>query len=738
MEDIKIRQSQAINAYGVGSIVDFPSLSVIILSPDAQVWGPNGTETDKTSWGIKYPRNYPKIDVLNRFEDKRLSQLLGVDYFVIPPFESKKIKGQTGIYKEAFPSISSIRFPGTLVCPNCKTIHFVTRLEINDNHKTSDNEPYTCGISGCNNAKLFPTRFIIATSYGHIDDFPWDWFCHKDPDKRANRNSCGSNSNFKNLKLENGDTASIGDMHVRCIVCDAKKSLGSIFSQEATFMDPNDPYLFDRDENGVERRINILAQPWKGKKRNTAQNLNEYKMDWNPYSKPRKSLWKNLLLNSTTKLEQKKYYPVTLQRGAGNIYFSVNHRGICLPVNTQGNNVNNDSRILSDAKQIIETITSSGVINDPIEDLDYPAIANIVLNFLKTNKEISVSYGDDRIMRFIDTITASLVIQNNENIMDISLQTRTEEYECFLKEQKEDLSNIEWYKSEILDATALSFPTLNKFISKVVLLHKFKQLNIQVGFTRVRPLAIDELKFAKSNLDATDYAEERRRMVDVRTHPEITKWLPAVEVKGEGIFLTFKEEIINAWYNANRDWIDNRLNILQNNYRSSLLKFGAINDAQDAPLINYRFVLLHTLSHLLIEALAQDSGYGATSLSEIIYCDPHNPATGINTMNGILIHTSTSDAEGTLGGLVNMGRPESLEEVFRLALSKAQWCSSDPICIETKSGQGFMGLNMSACYACCLLPETSCENMNKFLDRALLVGDLENPDKGFFRHLGYI
>jgi hypothetical protein len=136
-------------------------------------------------------------------------------------------------------------------------------------------------------------------------------------------------------------------------------------------------------------------------------------------------------------------------------------------------------------------------------------------------------------------------------------------------------------------------------------------------------------------------------------------------------------------------------------------------------------MLLHTLSHLLVEALSNDSGYGSSALSEIIYCDNGNDGL---TMNGILIYTSTSDAEGTLGGLVNFGKPGKLEEIFRHAFEKAQWCSSDPICIESHQGQGFMGLNLAAC---CMLPETCCENMNRFLDRALLVGSLNQPECGF-------
>jgi hypothetical protein len=115
-----------------------------------------------------------------------------------------------------------------------------------------------------------------------------------------------------------------------------------------------------------------------------------------------------------------------------------------------------------------------------------------------------------------------------------------------------------------------------------------------------------------------------------------------------------------------------------------------------------------------MEQLAMDSGYTLSSLSEIIYHNHHE------NMNGFMIYTSTSDAEGTLGGLVEKGILENFQGIISKAIDKAKWCSSDPLCIDSQ-GQGFMNTNMAACYACALLPETCCENMNQFLDRKLVL-----------------
>jgi hypothetical protein len=147
-------------------------------------------------------------------------------------------------------------------------------------------------------------------------------------------------------------------------------------------------------------------------------------------------------------------------------------------------------------------------------------------------------------------------------------------------------------------------------------------------------------------------------------------------------------------------------------------------------------VLLHTLAHLLINQLSFDCGYGSASLRERIYCDAEHPE---RPMNGLLIYTASGDSEGTMGGLVRQGQPGRLENALTRALRQATWCSSDPICTES-TGQGPDSCNLAACHSCALLPETSCEEGNRLLDRALVVGTAEQPALGLFgphayRHL---
>jgi hypothetical protein len=139
-----------------------------------------------------------------------------------------------------------------------------------------------------------------------------------------------------------------------------------------------------------------------------------------------------------------------------------------------------------------------------------------------------------------------------------------------------------------------------------------------------------------------------------------------------------------------------------------------------------KFTLLHTFSHLLINQLVYDCGYGSASLRERIYA-----ADDENNMSGILIYTAAGDSEGTMGGLVRMGQAGYLEATMARALDKARWCSTDPVCIESR-GQGPDNCNLAACHSCALVPETSCEEQNRMLDRGVVVGTLDQLDTGFF------
>ena len=203
-----------------------------------------------------------------------------------------------------------------------------------------------------------------------------------------------------------------------------------------------------------------------------------------------------------------------------------------------------------------------------------------------------------------------------------------------------------------------------------------------------------------------------------------TRWYPAYEVRGEGIFIEFNEKDIETWIAQNPE-VTERAKHINDNYSSSFL--GRNHPRNITP----KFLMLHTLSHLLISQLSFECGYSIASLSERIYCSEQVDG---KTMSGIFIYTASGDSEGTLGGLVRQGRADAFPKLLRKAITSAKTCSNDPVCILSR-GQGRDSLNLAACHACALLPETCCEERNAFLDRGVLVGTYDNPHIGFWDEL---
>jgi hypothetical protein len=202
------------------------------------------------------------------------------------------------------------------------------------------------------------------------------------------------------------------------------------------------------------------------------------------------------------------------------------------------------------------------------------------------------------------------------------------------------------------------------------------------------------------------------------------RWLPAMEVRGEGVFLRLSEERLGIWEKAPA--VAARAERIRTAHQRVLEQRA--DDPSRAVLspATPRMVLLHTLAHVLVNEWSLESGYPAASLRERLYA--------ADDMAGVLVYTATSDSAGSLGGLVAQGEPELLDRTVRSAMRRAEWCSADPLCMEAETS-GTSGTNLAACHACVMLPETSCEHNNIILDRGLLVGTPDNPDLGFFAHI---
>jgi hypothetical protein len=248
-------------------------------------------------------------------------------------------------------------------------------------------------------------------------------------------------------------------------------------------------------------------------------------------------------------------------------------------------------------------------------------------------------------------------------------------------------------------------------IAGVVLAERLREVNALVGFTRL-----------KSAAEFNPLEAKQRRVPLSSTSPT---WVPATEVRGEGVFLRFDLGRLGSWVDGQgpKDRSD-RLLAAHRAWRQA----RGLEPAED----NFPgevYVLLHSLSHVLMREVALECGYNAASIRERIYASrPDEPL----EMAGLLVYTAAPDSEGTLGGLVSLGKPEELARLLERALRHAELCASDPLCSEHDPSRDGT-LHGAACHACLFAPETSCEIGNRYLDRALIVPTFRIEDSALFR-----
>jgi hypothetical protein len=234
-----------------------------------------------------------------------------------------------------------------------------------------------------------------------------------------------------------------------------------------------------------------------------------------------------------------------------------------------------------------------------------------------------------------------------------------------------------------------------RLLDQVVQLPRLREVRALLGFTRI-------------------LGPQRQDLQPINTLPLTVgppQWIPAVEQRGEGVFLQFHEDQVAAWETTVND--HPRVEAIRSAYQRWCVKRS---HQYEASFPIPRYLLLHTLSHLLIREIALECGYSSASVSERIYIgEPHR------RYAGLLLSTAANDSEGTLGGLVALGQPNHLRRLLDQALMSAERCSTDPLCAEHVPEAPSDTLHAAACHACLFASETTCEANNRWLDRAVLV-----------------
>lgn len=244
---------------------------------------------------------------------------------------------------------------------------------------------------------------------------------------------------------------------------------------------------------------------------------------------------------------------------------------------------------------------------------------------------------------------------------------------------------------------------LKKYFNKLIRIEKVREITALKGFARGSYPDPENDSFGNV----------------VNLAGDETGWLPGIRTSGEGIFIEMKREEVENWLSRfDSASISERYD---QEYKSFVENKGW-EYRNDRDIV---YVMLHTLSHVLIRELSLKSGYSTTELKERIYYGEE--------MCGLLIYTGSGDTEGTLGGLEEMGKSRNFQEILIEAIKRALVCSADPSCLTTYPGNS--NLNGAACHACSMIPETACENGNRLLDRRTIVPTEERNIKGYFDEL---
>lgn len=387
-------------------------------------------------------------------------------------------------------------------------------------------------------------------------------------------------------------------------------------------------------------------------------------------------------------------------RSASNVYYARVYSAIYLPRASQG------------ARQDLLTLMQVPPLSTLIVLLHSlgKEVAPQILR--QQHRELLKPFTDDEIYKALSAASESNKLEENEEAQNVleppETAFRRAEFEVLRKQQNQ----IELMTRRV--PINCYSKVLWEFFSDITLVDKLRETRVFSGFSRIFPddaLALEQHKNAL-----------RRRSVAQRD-----SWLPANIVYGEGIFLQFNEKTLQNW--EMQPDITRLVDRLERRY-SHLQQHRKLRDLKIEP----RFVLIHTFAHILINKLTFECGYSSASLRERLYISSDR----ISPMAGLLIYTAAGDSEGTMGGLVRMGKPGYLEPIIEKAVRDAEWCSTDPVCMEIgeRHGQGPDGCNAAACHNCALVPETACEHFNRFLDRTLIVGSRERQNReGFFRNL---
>lgn len=612
----EVRPSQMMYTYGVGSIVDLPNLSVIVMGLD--------------DWPLDTPIvNEPRLLNAIRYH----SNLRDVQEMrSLPRSEADNSYDSAQTSYGAPVAI----FPRWWVCPVCRQLAPLGSGIFELGSQTYPAEKIMLKHTGCQKGKkpqAIPARILVTCEAGHLDDFPWMNFVHRG-------NPCKHETSTLKLE-ESGVSGEVRDLEVRCS-CGERRRLADAFGKDNRMRMPKcsgrRPHLRDYDDAKCE------------------------------------------------------YHARPIALGASNLWFPIALTVVSIPSDRE-----RLLQLVEEEWNILRVVNTGDV-------LDAFRSANLVCGELS-------QFDNEVILQAINDYQQVQGASQLEGAPDI----KAPEYEVLCAGN----ATVKTRDFQIRRlALAKDWSPLG--IKDIILVERLREVQAMVGFAR---------------LDAVGELTDPDQQILVRAAPlsrRAMDWVPATELRGEGLFLRFDEDAISKWETLPE------LREHTEAFLAAHIKWREKRGIQN-PRDNFlgmRYILLHSFSHAFMRQLSLEAGYSAASLKERIYARSEMLPGG--PMAGVLIYTAAPDSEGTLGGLIGLGEDEfSIHQLVRESLRSMTLCASDPLCSERHVDSSGRTIHAAACHACLFAPETSCERGNRYLDRSVLVPtiDAERAPFAFFRDI---
>jgi hypothetical protein len=536
--------------------------------------------------------------------------------------------------------------------------------------------------------ELTQTNLILICPNGHLTDIPWpnyiEWKHKKDKFELSKDDKgeflfnndkigpCCSNKDRVIKWTENKNKSEgYSSIFIECLNCKKKVNLEGINSIQ--------PFCTGE-------------KPWE-------LDLNEV------YLQKEKRCVKTSSCKKCNHTHQQDHMQVALVT-ANNVYYANGFSSLFIPIHL----AENKSKEILDALKIIEERYNKRNSSNPITKEDYwdIKIEDDFDEFLSDNG-IIVTVDKENLKNQLKSEFLNIIFKTNQ---DNHEEYRWQEYRCFSQNSLinglDDNIGLRFKDIKLPDELA-------DFFKKILQVEDLKVTNVQLDFTRVKP---------KERIVVNGEVQESssgQNIFSIDSKDLFT--LPANETLGEGLFFEFSNDKIDNWVSDNISELENRFGKYLNTIPDSISQ--GLGSKMKIYNNKYKHFLIHSFSHMMMRELEFSCGYPTASLKERLYISKTDSD---NFMAGVLIYTAEG-SDGSMGGLVSQGEPEKILEIMKKGLKRSINCSSDPLCWESE-GQGIFDLNLSACFSCSLVAETSCEEMNLGLDRRVLVDD----EIGYFKN----